>query len=219
MLAAMSAKALAASAGSRLFGDDVLKRSPAKDRKNGVVQGEKREVAARAGGDARADAADHDRDREREEQQRQDQLARAARDRHRRDEAPDEADPYVGERDAGDGRGAEPGEEEREGRERDRLRGDEERKRRESLAEPDRASVARREDEPVEHAVLPLGDEGPPEAEERREQDRHPQEPVRREPRRRIRDREVEDDERGEDEEQHRGEGVSRPQLEPEILP
>src|SRR4051794_17489992 len=96
MLAVMSAKALTASAGSRLFGDDVFKRSPAKDRKNGVVQSEKREVAAGAGSDARADAADHDRDREREEEQGQDQLACAARDRHRGDEAPDEADPDVG---------------------------------------------------------------------------------------------------------------------------
>src|SRR2546423_1860683 len=151
-LAAMSAKALAASAGRRLFGDDVLKRRPAKDRKNGVVQGEKREVASGAGGDARADAADHDRDREREEEQRQDQLPRAARDRHRGDEAPDEADPEVGEHDAGDGPGADSGEEEREGRQRDRLGRGEERQRGESLPEPDRAPVAGREDEAVEHA-------------------------------------------------------------------
>src|SRR5437870_2357530 len=97
MLAAMSANAMAASAGSGLFRDHVLKGSPAQDRKNEVVEREKRE-------------------------------------------------------------GGKP------------------------LAEPDRTPVAGREHESVQHAVLPLGDEGAPEAEERREEDRDPQEAARREP-------------------------------------
>src|SRR5438045_2442233 len=117
MLAAMSANAVAASAGSRLFGDDVLKRSPAKDRKNDVVEGKEREVVT-GRSDARADTADHYRDRERQEEERQEQLPRAARDRHRRDEAPDEADPDVGEGDPRDRRAADAGEEDREGRQR-----------------------------------------------------------------------------------------------------
>src|SRR6266550_7564645 len=135
MLAAMSAKAPAASAGSRLFGDDVLKGRPAKDRKNEVVQGEKREVASRARSDARPDAPDHDRDGERQEEQWEEELARAARDRHRRDEAPDEADPYVCERDARDRSPGDTREEERERGERDHFGQHEERERGNPLPE------------------------------------------------------------------------------------
>src|SRR5437763_15611598 len=105
MLAAMSANAAAASAGNRLFRDHVLKGSPAQDRKNEVVQGEKSEVATGSRSDARADATDDDRNRERQEEERQKELARPARDRHRGHEAPDQADPDVRESDPGD-RGA-----------------------------------------------------------------------------------------------------------------
>src|ERR671933_1128318 len=91
--AAKSASVSPASAAARSFRDDVLKGSPAQDRKNGVVQGEEAQVARRVAGDARADPADHDRDRQRQEEERQQELPRAARDRHRREEAPDEADP------------------------------------------------------------------------------------------------------------------------------
>src|SRR2546423_2395086 len=101
MLAAMRAKAAVASAGSRLFGDDVLKGSPAKDRKNEVVQGEKSEVSTGARRDARPDAADHDRNRERQEEERQEKLARPAPDRHPGHQSPHDAEPDVGPRDAG----------------------------------------------------------------------------------------------------------------------
>ena len=43
------------------------------------------------------------------------------------------------------------------------------------FAEPDRAAVARREQEPVDQPLLPLGDERARQAEERREDDRDPE--------------------------------------------
>src|SRR3989304_6313497 len=47
------------------------------------------------------------------------------------------------------------------------------------LAGPDRAAVARREDEPVEDAALALGRPAPREPEERGEDERDPEEPLR----------------------------------------
>ena len=91
-------------------------------------------------------------------------------------------------------------------------------KRRERLREPDRAAVARGEHEPVEHALLPLGDEGAAEAEQRGEDDRDPEQPARGEIRRARRKREVEDDEDRDDEEQHRRQRVARAQLEQQVL-
>src|SRR5438105_872822 len=214
----MATRASAASAGTRLFGDDILKRSPANDRKDGVVQGEKLDVA-RAAGDARADAADDDRDRERQEEERQQELAGAARGGHAREERADRADAEVGEGDAGDRAPVDPRvEEEREGGQRDRLRGDEEGEHRDRLAEPDRASIRGREHEPVHHVLLALGREAAREAEESREDERHPEQPEGGEPRGVPREREVEDDECRDDEEQHRRQRVARPQLEPEVL-
>ena len=75
-------------------------------------------------------------------------------------------------------------EEEREDGQRDELGGDEEGERRDRLREPDRAAVARREHEAVEHALLALGHERPAEPEQRGEDDRDPEEAARREPRR-----------------------------------
>src|SRR5262245_34097500 len=75
-----------------LFRDHVLKAGEAKDRKDGVVQSEKPEAPSRIVAHRGADAPDDDRDRERQEEQRQQQLARAAGDRHRRDEGADRAD-------------------------------------------------------------------------------------------------------------------------------
>src|SRR5207302_2970151 len=109
-------RASAASAGTRLFRDDVLKRSPANDRKDGVVEHEELDVAT-AARDARADAADHDRDRERQEEQGEEELASAARSGHARKERAYGADPEVGERHAEERAAVDPGvEEEREGR-------------------------------------------------------------------------------------------------------
>ena len=71
----------------------------------------------------------------------------------------------------------------------------EERERRKRLAEPDRAPVARREHETVEHAVLVLGNPGAREPEQRGEDDRHPEQAVRGVVPRPLREREVEDDE------------------------
>ena len=66
---------------------------------------------------------------------------------------------------ASDRRAVDPVEEEGEDRQRDELREREERERRERLREPDRAAVARGEHEPVEHALLALGNERAAEAE------------------------------------------------------
>ena len=86
------------------------------------------------------------------------------------------------------------------------------------LREPDRAAVDRREHEPVEQALLALGDERAAEAEQRREEDRHPEQPELGEPRRAGRQREVEDDQDRDHEQQHRGQRVPGPQLEPQVL-
>ena len=64
-------RASAASAPRRLFRNDVLKGSPANDRKERVVENEEPHVPSRVVGDAGTDAADDDRDGEREEDQRE----------------------------------------------------------------------------------------------------------------------------------------------------
>src|SRR5919109_1145148 len=216
--ATIVARASAASAGARLFRDHVLKRSPGNDRKDGVVENQELHVAG-AAVEAGADTADDDRDREREEEERQQKLARAARGGHARKQRADGADPEVGERDADEGAAVDPGvEEEREGRQRDDLGRDEEGQHRDRLPEPDRAPIRRGEHEPVEHVLLALGSEAAGQAEQRREDQRHPEQAERREPRGVLRQREVEDDERRDDEEQHRRQRVPRAQLEPQIL-
>src|SRR5262245_35624303 len=110
-----SPAASAASAGRRLFDDDVLKGRPREYREDPVVQGQEEQVVRALRRHARADAADHERDRQRQEQERQDQLARAARRRHRREQRADGADANVGERDARERGRVERLEEEREG--------------------------------------------------------------------------------------------------------
>ena len=128
------------------------------------------------------------------------------------------ADPDVREQDAGERGHVERCEEEHERGKRDDLRGEEERERRERLPEPDRAAVARREHEAVEHAVLLLRNPGAREPEQRGEHDRDPEEPVRGVVPGSLREREVEDDEGREDEEEHRRQRVARAQLDPEVL-
>src|SRR6266851_4467589 len=202
----------------RLLRDHVLEAGPAEEREQDVVEREEAEIAAGLRDDARAHAADHERDRKRQEEKGHEQVARARRDGRRADERADSADPEVGEHDARDGRRAEAVEEEGEHRQRDDLGGGEERKGRDRLREPDGATVAGREHEAVEHALLPLRHERAAEAEQRREDDRHPEQSTRREPRRAARQREMEDDERRDDEEQHCGQRVARAQLEQEVL-
>src|SRR5207249_8201038 len=63
-----------------------------------------------------------------------------------------------------------------------------------------------------------FGHERAPESEQRREEDRDPEQAARLQPRRAPRQREVEDDEDRRDEEDHRRQGVPRPQLEQEVL-
>ena len=117
-----------------------------------------------------------------------------------------------------DGGRVERREEDREGGQRDDLRGEEEGERRDRLAEPDGAPIAGRQHEPVEDAVLLLGHPRTREPEQRREDDRDPEQPVRRIVLRVGRKREAEDDERREDEQQHRRERVARPELDLEVL-
>src|SRR5215208_1542780 len=213
------AKSTTASGGSTLFRDHVFKGGPADCRKEAVVQPEKREVAAGVVDNARTDAADDERDRERQEQDGQEQLPCACRGRHRGDERADGAEADVREQNAGDRRGVEAGEEDPEGRECDRLGEDEERKRRDRLADPDRAAVGRREHETVQDALFALGDPGAREPEQGGEDDRDPEQAEPREVAGLGRQREVEDDEGGDDEQQHRRQRVARPQLEQQILP
>src|SRR5918995_4999219 len=178
-----SAAESAASAGTEtretlLFGDDVLKGRPAQYREDRVVEPEKRQVAAGVGRDARADAADDERDRERQEEQRQDELARAARGRHRGEQGADGADADVREQDAEHGAGVERREEDRERRQGDELDRREEDEHGGGLAEPDRAPVGRRQHEPFERSPLPLRRPRTREAEQRREDQRHPEQPL-----------------------------------------
>src|SRR5206468_4187191 len=152
--AAERPRASAAHAARRLFRNDILKGGPADDRKDRVVQGEEAEVAGAPACDAGADAADHHRDHERQEEQRQHELPRPARGRRGRDEGADGADSEIGERDGGDRWAVDRAEEDRVGRQRDHLDRREKAEDGERLAEPDRAAVARGEDEPVDDAVL-----------------------------------------------------------------
>src|SRR5262245_57896101 len=171
----MSAAAMPASVGrlrrravttlSRL-GDDVLERRPRQYNEDRVVQREKREVALAVRRDRRPDPADHERDREREEEQRQEELARAPRRGERRHERADRADPDVGEKHAGNGRGVKRLEEEDERGQRHGLRREQKCQRGKRLPEPDRASVARRQHETVEDAVLVLRHPGARETEQ-----------------------------------------------------
>src|SRR5262249_42325474 len=166
-------------AAAALLGDDILEGCPANDGKQQVVEREEAEVASGRVCHSRSDAAHHDRDRERQEEQRQEQLARAGRNRHRAEERADRADADIGERDTAHCRTAQRPEEERVHRQRDDLRGDEESERRQRLAEPDRAAVARGEYEPVQHPLLPLWHKRPAKPEQRCEEDRDPEQPTR----------------------------------------
>src|SRR3954463_12767683 len=121
MATGISTAAPIAAGTTRLFRDDVLKGSPRDDRKDEVVEREKPQVTAGFVGDAGADPADDDRDGQRQEEQREKELTRPAGDRHRREQGADRADPDVRERNAGDRRGVDPGEEERERGQRDEL--------------------------------------------------------------------------------------------------
>src|SRR2546425_3423660 len=219
MAAVTSTPASAASAWTRLFGDHILKGGPGDDRKDGVVERQEAEVSPAVGNDARPNAAGDDRNRERQEEEGQEQLARPARRGHRGEERPHRGDAEVGEDDPGDRGAVDPGEEDRERRQRDDLGDGEERKRRDRLGEPDRAAVAGGEQQPVEQALLALGGEGSGEAEQGGEDDRHPEQALGGELGALGGEGEVEDDERGEHEEEHRGNGVARAELEDEVLP
>src|SRR6476659_604992 len=96
-----SAKASRASAARRLFRNDVLKGSPANDRKERVVEGEEPHIARRVVGDARPHTADDDRDGERQEEKWQQKLPGAAGRGHGREERPDHSDADVREDDPG----------------------------------------------------------------------------------------------------------------------
>src|SRR4051794_3107111 len=217
--ATSSTEAAAASSTARLFRNDILKARPGQNRKYGVVESEETEVAPRVVHDRGPHAADDHRDDEREEEEREEKLSRPACRRHRRERRADRREADVGEHDRGDELPAHRLEEEGVGRESDRLGEPEKGEDTEGLREPDRAPVARGEDEPVEHALLPLRREGPAEAEEGREEKRDPQQARRRGLGRIRGKREVEDDEGRDDEEEHGRQRVSRAQLEQDVLP
>ena len=86
------------------------------------------------------------------------------------------------------------------------------------LAEPDRAAIARRENERVEHPLLALGDERARQPEQRREDERRPEQAERRLVARAARQREVEDRQRRDHEEEHRRQRLLRAQLEQQVL-
>src|SRR5262249_39340892 len=210
--------ARAASTGTWLFRDHVLKGGPRDDRKHGVVESEKAQVPTRMCRHARSDTADDDRYGERQEQEGQEKLTRPSGDGHGGENGADRADAQIGEEDASDGRSVDPGEEEREGRQRDKLGDDEETEHGDRLREPDRAAIAGSEQEAVDQALLALGDERTRQAEQRREDDRDPEQTLRSKLGAVGRERKVEDDERCDDEDQHRRNGVARPELQSEVL-
>src|SRR4051812_41834886 len=185
------------------LGYDVLERRPREQREDRVVEHEEAEVAA-AGTGARADAADDDGDRERQEEERQDQLSRPPGDGHRAGQRSDRADADVRERDRGDGAAVDAREEGGERRQGHELGEHEKRADGDALRDPDRAPVARGEDQRVHRPLLPLGHERAREAEERGEDERDPEEAERGDVTRAAREREVEDRQRREDEQQHR---------------
>src|SRR5215207_10651873 len=92
------AAAIASTAAAALFGDDILKAGPRKNRKNGVVQGEETKERSGILGHGGADSADHDGNHERQEEQREKQLTRPAGHRHRGEQRTDRGDPDVGKR-------------------------------------------------------------------------------------------------------------------------
>src|SRR5215204_5855737 len=202
-----------------LFRNDVLKACPGKDRKDQVVESEEGQVPARVVRDSRADSADDERYRHRQEEQRQEELTRTGGGCHRAEKGPDGGDPHVRERDAGDELPGHVLVEERERRQRDCLGEQQEREHAERLTEPDRAAVARSEDQPVERPLIPLADERAYEREQRGEEEGDPEHPARREAGALGGEGEVEHHERRDDEQQHGRHGVARPQLDEEILP
>src|SRR5262245_37971541 len=117
-----------------LLRDDVLEGRPREYSEHRVVQGEKQKETPALRGHGSADSPDDERDREGEHEQRQEHLSRPAGDGHGRHERADGTDPDVGEQNAQESSGAERLKEEHERGNRDDLRRDQERKRRERLA-------------------------------------------------------------------------------------
>ena len=134
------------------LGDDVLERGPADDREQRVVEGEEGEIPAR-----RVDDARRRRRRSRSGSRAAGRGAGRSRSRARVTTAiaprnvPTAQMPTSASTTASDRRAVDAVEEEREERQRDELREREEGERGERLREPDRAAVARREHEAVEH--------------------------------------------------------------------
>src|ERR1044072_1467601 len=93
--ATSSTAAAAASRTARLFGNDILKARPRKNRKYQVVESEEAEVAPGGVDDSRAHPADDHGNDEREEEERQQKLARTPHGRHRGEEGADRREPEV----------------------------------------------------------------------------------------------------------------------------
>ena len=127
-------------------------------------------------------AGDHDRHEQRQPEQRAQQVSSPCADRERRHERAYGRDAEVAEHQHPDQvrqRLADGGAEQQqsEGGNRHELEHDEVGEQRERLGEQQRRAVHRREQEPVEAALLALGHEQPVDAQHGREQQRHPEDP------------------------------------------
>ena len=165
---------------AELFGDDVLKGRPAQYREDRVVQPEKRQVARRVGETLAPTPPTTSGIASGRKSSGRISSRVAAGGGHRREQRADGADADVREQHAGTAPAS-------SGEKKSANAGSatssiaaRKTKHRGGLAEPDRAAVAGREHEPVERAVLALGRPGAREAEQRREDERHPEQPVRR---------------------------------------
>jgi hypothetical protein len=145
-------------------------------------------------------------------------LAGAACGRHRGEQRAHRADSQIRQRHSADRRPADRREEEGERRQSDHLGEREECQCRDHLRQPDRAPVARRQHERVEQTLLALGDEDAAEPEERGKDDCHPEQAELGQPRGAGRKREMEHRQDRDHEQEHRRQGVPRPQLEAQIV-
>ena len=156
-----------ATSGARLFRNDVFKGRPGENRKKRVVQDEEAQVPSRLCRDRGTHAPNDEWDHERQEEEREQELAGSARNGHGGEQRSDGGETDVGEQDGCDERCVDRCEEERERGQRHELCHHEKPENAGDLSEPDRASIAGREHEPVKKALLSFSRERARKAEKR----------------------------------------------------